>query len=159
MGSGNGAKIFLIIFIMAGIGLFLGGIKLQKNIDVFMESAIETVGTVVDVEEEIVREKDVSTGEITYETNYHVRVKYKDNEGKEYTKIIETSSNSYYEGDKISLFYDPENPRNSKTQTETNGGKIMSIFGIGFLIVVGVIIVSDIMQKRRNGLNNNLNEY
>lgn len=150
----NSGRIFLIIFIIVGIALFFGGIKLQENIDNFMETAIETVGTVIDVDEEIIRERDTSTGDVTYKTEYNVHVKYKDNNGNEYSKIIETSSNSYYEGDEISLFYNPENPRDSKTQGDTNTGKIMSIFGVGFLIVCVVIIVSDIKQKRRDSQNN-----
>lgn len=150
----NNGGIFLIIVIIVGIALLLGGIKLQENIDEFMKTAVETIGTVAYVEEEIVKEKDVSTGEISYETEYHVTIKYTDNDGNEYRKIIETSNNSYYKGDEISIFYEPENPRNAKTQGDTKAGKIMSIFGAGFLIVCAVIIISDIKQKRRDSGDN-----
>ena len=150
----NSGSILVIIVIIIGVALLLGGVKLQENIDEFMEKAVETVGVVKYVEKEIVKDKDVSTGEIKYETKYHVHITYTDKEGNEYPKIIETSSSSYYKGDEVTVYYDPKEPSYSKTKSDAKSGKIMSIFGVGVLIVSAVIIISDIKQKRRDGGNN-----
>lgn len=132
-----GVLIILCSFIPLGPGVYFYN-KTRR----FLETSVQTEGTVVEMEE-----RKNSEGNVTY---YPV-ITFTDKTGREYKKYGPGRFPPKYEiGDRISLFYDPKAPKKIKLNSFTSlwlgpaiGGilGIIPLFaGLFFLLVLPIII-------------------
>lgn len=137
-------NVFKIIAIIIGILIILFGI-LSLNIDFsFSKNYKETTAIVVKISQ---TEESDSNNKRYMKT--HVYVKYKI-DSKEYNGEVDKSS-SYKINDKITVYYNPDNPYEIRTSKEMNFSGIVIII-VGFsIIMVGIIKKTNRKRDRREG--------
>lgn len=125
----NIVKITLVIFVIIFI---LGVIKVENDNQIFMEKSVETIGEVIEIEEtrQVVSGGTRQSREISV---FLLHVSYIANDGIEYNNIIYTRENLYKKGDEIIIFYNPENPEESKIESRHKSGMAAIVYSILFL--------------------------
>ena len=112
-----------IIFIIIGIVLFIKGNELKQR------CTSQTVGTVVNIKEEVSHDEDGTT------YTYYPVIEYKAGEKTITKQSLSGSGNSKYNiNDKVSVLYNPNNIE----EFIIEGENTMSIIAIVF-IVIGII--------------------
>ena len=124
--------IFKIIAIIIGALIILFGI-LSLNIDSsFSKNYKETIAVVTKINQ--TEERDINNKRYI---KTHVYVKYKI-DSKEYNSELDKSS-GYTINDKITIYYNPDNPSEIRTSKEMNySGIVIIIVGLS-IIIVGII--------------------
>ena len=125
--------IIFSIFLVIGIGLLAGGAFATWKYSAFMSHAEEVTGEVAGVERYYTSDREVS---------YHVYVNYT-YDGVDYKEVpLNSYSSGMYEGKKIKLYCDVDNPGHIMTSsTGIIVGSILGGMGILFTVVGGIPLI------------------
>jgi hypothetical protein len=140
-------NIIKYIFAIIGLGMLTGAFFMYKNTSKFLETAVITKGTVVELVES--RSDNSSNNSVMYAPV----VNFIDKKGVEVKVYSSTSSNppSYFVGEKVEVLYTPEAPQNAKIKgffSVWGGATILGIFGFILFAIGGAIFVFD--KKKSN---------
>lgn len=129
------------IYLIIGLGLFVGGLAWLISCFHFRESAIEVPAVIT----EITKQRD-SDGEY----HYKVYISY-EYSGEFFEDIpINSYSSSMYEGQEITLYCDPEHPGKAKVSSMFYFGPVLLIgLGTAFSVIGGVILIIYIKKTTR----------
>lgn len=156
--NGSGTKFTAavgIIFFIVGILFVVIGFAAKKSHENFIETAQQTSATVTDVD---VRTERKKTGKHKKTRKvYDIYIEY-EVDGVTYEDVYNSSSSPASVGSQIKIYYDPENPFNTRLETSSSGFAILSVIGgvfaISGLIAIFVYIKNGNNKKRllENGL-------
>lgn len=139
------------LFLGIGIACLVGGIVWGVNTKKFVDGAVKTSGTVVEVQRRQSSSDDGPT--------YYPVVRFADAEGRDVTFTSSTGSNppSHREGDRVEVLYDPRDPNDAEINSFFSlwFGPLMigGLFGTIFpLVGVGVLLGSLRSHVQRNRL-------
>lgn len=147
-------KILILVpgaFLIAGIGMLIGGIFLLMSTLRFKETAVEIPGEITRIDGAYDNDGD---------EHYSVFVSYEYN-GERYENVrLNSYSSSMYEGKKISLYCDPESPRHIQAGSMLYFapvfllamGTVFALVGGGILIPT-IITVSNRKKIREQGIS------
>ena len=128
-----------IIFLAIGI-IFLGITVFMNNSDKeFIKHAYKTIGTIENI--------DIDYG--IDDTDYDVYVSYKDISGNIHRGRSDYSSSSMRVGDKITVYYDKENPDKFRVKKEDYLNYIFIGMSGLFIILGGVLSINPIIQTQK----------
>lgn len=124
------------VFLIAGVGMLIGGIFLLMSTLRFKETAIEISGEITRID---------STYDNDGDEHCSVFVSY-EYSGERYENVrLNSYSSSMYEGKKISLYCDPENPRHIQAGSMLYFAPIFLLaMGTVFALVGGGILIPTI---------------
>jgi hypothetical protein len=147
-------KIIKYIFTIIGLGMLTGAFFIYKNTSKFLETAVTTQGTVVELVES--RSSSSSDNSIMYSPV----VNFIDKKGVEVKVYSSTSSNppSYNVGEKVEVLYAPETPQDAKIKgffSLWGGATILGILGGIFFTIGGAMFIFD---KRKNNMLTHLKQ-
>lgn len=129
-----------IVFFSVGIVLvIIGGIVLQKNIS-FMNIAQKTEAEIISVSADRNRRFGKNY------TRYDVWIEYTVN-GEVLEKNLNEYNSSMYEGKKIDVYYDPDNPSDVRTYSKTFEFIFLGI-GSLFTVIGAVFLIVNVMSRR-----------
>ena len=121
-----------MVFVIAGLLFLVIFIFIVVENNNFMETAKETTAVVTEVRKERVRRNG------KYRTDYDVYVYY-EVDGVAYNQEINGGNASMKKGQKLVVYYNPENPRDVRS----GGGSGIKYFGVVFSLaftVIGVLV-------------------
>lgn len=129
--------LFGLVFVAVGIFSLMNGNKQIKN------CTVETVGTVVQIKEEMGTEEDEDGITRTTYTYYPV-IEYKAGD-KTITKQYSTGSNSlkYKTNDKVDILYNPNNVE----EYIIKGDKSSNILGVIFIVAGAFVSIAGVFVK------------
>lgn len=125
----GGVVCLIMGLLVMGIGVFLG-ISEKK----FQEKALTTTAVIADIDIHTTRKKGKT------KKDYDVYVEYTV-DGRQYRSELNVHKSSMREGDKIEVFYDPDNPKDARVKSDginiifAVAGAFMSIVGIRNIVV------------------------
>ncbi|MBQ4067659.1 MAG: DUF3592 domain-containing protein [Lachnospiraceae bacterium] len=124
-------------FMLFATGLILGGYFINKSHSDFMDTAVETEATIVDIKEEV--EYDRLDEE--YDTEHTVFISY-EFDGNSYENVrLSYYTSSMRIGNKVTIYCDPLNPSEFRLKYGLNVvGIILYVVG-GVLALGGFIII------------------
>ncbi len=135
-----------ILFIVFGLIFFAVCLGLVLETKKFAETAQETTAVVYDVQTHRVRRNK------KYRTEYDVYVQYQV-DGVTYNQELNGGNASMKEGKKITVYYDPENPRDVRSSTNAGAQGFAMIFSLVFVAVgVGIGVVPAVKASKRKKL-------
>ena len=122
---GSFPLIFGIIFFAIGLILAIVGVAVHINDVNFKESALTTTGTIVDIS---------SYTDSDGDTDYNVVIEFRVN-GKKYSGRLNYYYSSMYEGDSLTIYYDPDNPSDFIGEDSVTGIIVLIIF-IKYVLII-----------------------
>lgn len=124
-----------ILFVIVGLIFFAVSLFIVADGKRFSETAQETTALVTDVYKDRVRRNGKTR------TEYDVYVQYKVN-GNTYNEELKGGSSTMYEGMRITVYYNPQNPRDVRSSLNSDGMIFAALFALVFVAVgAGVGIV------------------
>lgn len=134
-----------ILFIAVGLIFFFVCLFLTIDTKKFAETAQETSALVYDVQKERVRRNG------KYRTDYDVYVQYKVN-GVTYNEELNGGSSLMREGQTLIVYYNPENPRDVRSDKNAGVQSFAMIFSLVFVAVgavVGVVPAVKLSKRKK----------
>lgn len=127
----------MIIVSVIGAGLVAYGIWSFKSHSKFMQTAVRTMGKIVEVR----TERRTDTDQDGYSSNYNafIPVISFNVDGIEHSFVSTVESRSkrkYKVGNSIDIYYDPQNPANAKVKSTVNNWIMPFV-----IIIVGVMMI------------------
>ena len=132
-------KLIFGIFAIVGALIILGGFKLQDVNTKFLEIAQTTSAQITDID--VYHDSDG-------DSHHTVYVEF-DVDNKEYAGTLNEYNSGMYIGEKITVYYDPQNPNNFKSSGIKYVGYIVSAFGSIFFLI-GIIPIGLGIKKSSN---------
>lgn len=126
--------LLMIVFLIAGIGMIVGGIYIQNENNKFMKTAKETTATITRI--------DVSY-DFNEDSNHDVYVEYAV-KGKRYTGRLNEYNSGMYEGKNITIYYNPDNPKDFRGTSSNLLSYIIMGIGAVFTIISSMFIVKKV---------------
>lgn len=141
------ALIGTIFFVLGLVLMIVGSIKhIDRNR--FMETAETTQATISEIEEDVYYRKGRRRIRHYAWASYTI-------DGNYYNRKLDHYSSSMYVGARIWLYYDPANP--SDVRTGSNSAEII-LFGIGgVFVIIGAVFLIIVVGKRTKKKNLKLN--
>jgi hypothetical protein len=133
------------IFILVGLGMLVGSFFIYRHTSSFLKVAKKSQGVVIKLVP-----KRGSKGSTTYSP----MIKFKTQKGDEFSFVGNTSSNppSYHRGDKVDIFYNPQNPKNAKISSFVSLWLLpLILFGMGSVFTLIGIFGRFVSSRRRVG--------
>lgn len=126
--------LLMIVFLIAGIGMIVGGVYIQNENNKFMKNAKKTTATItrIDVSYD-------SDGDSDHDVYVEYAVK-----GERYTGRLNEYNSGMYEGKDITIYYNPENPRDFRGTSSSISSYIIMGIGAVFTIISSVFIVKKV---------------
>ncbi len=134
-----------IIFIIMGLIFFFVCLFITIDTKKFAETAQETTALITDVEKTRVRRNG------KYRTDYDVYVQYTV-DGNTYNEELNGSSSLMSEGERITVYYDPANPRDVRKSKSAGVQGFAMIFSLVFVVVgvaVGVVPAVKLSKRKK----------
>lgn len=146
--NGSLAEVIVFaVFAIVGIGMLIGGVFFLKSSLEFKKIAKETTATISEIRTSTDREGDV---------HHSVYVTYKVN-GEEYEdRPLNFYSSSMYQGKKLTILYDPDNPNRIGSESNTTFTAAL-LMGMG-VIFGSVGIVPLLLKAKKSRKRNRLRE-
>ena len=137
--------IILLVTILASIGILflIGGIFAYKTSIDFEREALKAEATIEDITTSYSYDSDGDK-----KTNHDVLVQFVV-DGQIYEGALGSYNSSMHIGDKITIYYDPEDPNDFRPENESVIGVIFSIVGAAFLGIAIVILLVSIIKKNK----------
>ena len=155
----NGCGIVLIVIgaILLFIGLVVGG--------VFSVVGYSSKKALDEYEEEFSdfkKDADKYKGEVTEIGDGYTIIEFEDDDGEDCEIYLPSSSSSYPEGERVTVYCDPDSDVAFVPDIETSGletfGYLFTVLGMGILTVFGVIglilIICGIVSLKKHKKNN-----
>lgn len=126
-------KVIGVIFMLAGIGMVIGGFAFRKNSKKFYTTAEQTTATIDTIYEYVSADTD-------HDIRHDVYVSYDTQKGEHYSNIdLGWYQSGMEEGQTLAVYYNPNNPRDVRTQEGSMTGFIViTLLGVVFVLVGGI---------------------
>ena len=133
MTNGKLGKVIGVIFMLAGIGMVIGGFAFRKNSKKFYATAEQTTATIDTIYEYVSADTD-------HDIRHDVYVSYDTQKGEHYSNIdLGWYQSGMEEGQTLAVYYNPNNPRDVRTQEGSMTGFIViTLLGVVFVLVGGI---------------------
>lgn len=139
--KGNTIPYFVFgMFMVVGLLFFMLGIYIMISQNISKENRVYTTAII----ERIDRHTD-SDGD----THYDVFISY-DVDGKIYQRELNSYMSGYYEGKKIEVYYDKNNPSTVKTESSIIGMLIFAGLGLVIFVIGFIGLLRGFIKKRKN---------
>jgi Protein of unknown function (DUF3592) len=140
-------QLFIAILLMPlGIGILYMGIKGIMNTRRFLKNAVETIGEVVEIYEEISTDSDDVTS-----TFYHPIIKFRDSRNQVFTfksNIGRGDRHAFKQGQTLKILYDYKQPESAKIKSFTGiwSGTIVLVVIGGLMILTSTYLLLITLQ-------------
>ena len=137
------------IAVIVGVLALVFGIYLHFSTKAFMEDAVETTGTVIEIYEKKPK-SNMNNRNVSSELKYCPIIEFVTEAGDtvEFKSTFGSTDKNYYEeGDDIDVLYDPSNPVKAQQKTKSSNMKTLVPIGMGIVfILMGLFII---IKKRK----------
>lgn len=140
--SRNGGGFLKYFFLLIGAGLLYLSFTLTQSTKAFLETAVETQGTVIALQRD---SEGVYFPIFKFDTDAGEAIQIKSSSGSQPPK--------YSEGETVSIFYSPDNPDDAllnDTFSLYGGGIITGGIGIGFILISAFGIYASRKKSQSN---------
>lgn len=126
-------KVIGVIFMLAGIGMVIGGFAIRDNSKKFYATAKQTTATIDTIYEYVSADSD-------HDIKHDVYISYDTEEGVHYSEVdLGWYQSGMEEGQTIAVYYDPDDPRDVRTQEGSMMACIVvTLLGVVFALVGGI---------------------
>lgn len=131
-------KIIMIFFLIVDIVIFALLFSNWNDTKNFMKNAIKTEATITKIDE---KHHGGDTDYLVY-VSYYV-------DGKSYNEELNSYSSSMREGNKVTIYYNPNNPSEIRSNDNSFDEIILLLYGYLFILIPLIFFVINFIKKRK----------